>query len=181
MGFDQWRLKTSRIVFHERYIRVRKDDLESAHGERTDYVYLEDEIPGTVCVVAVTQEGKIPLVRQYRYPVQCHQYNLPGGVVDAGETPLEAAARELAEETGFEAKDWLEVGNYHPMPSHHTRRAHLFVAKNLSPGEQRLDPFEDIQVEFFTYEEICQKIVNNEWTDMELGFGIFLAKQKGLI
>ena len=180
MGFDQWKRVKSQIAFHERYIRVLKDELESPRGERTDYVYLEDEIPGTVCVVAITEDGRIPLVQQYRYPVQSLMYNLPGGVIDPGETPEAAAKRELQEETGYTAKEWIYAGMYHPMPSHHTREAHLFVAKQLTKGEQHLDPYENIHVELFTFQELSGKIINNELTDMELIFGLLLAKQKGL-
>ncbi|HJV45990.1 MAG TPA: NUDIX hydrolase [Bacillota bacterium] len=181
MGFDRWKRVNSQIVFHERYIRVRKDDLESPLGEQTDYVYLEDEIPGTVSIVAHLEDGRFLLVYQYRYPVQSKQYNLPGGVIDPGETIQEAARRELQEETGYTAGEWIYAGMYHPMPSHHTRRAHLFVAKDLTRGEQHLDPFEDIHVELFTFQELTDKIINNEITDMELIFGLLLCKQKGLI
>ncbi|WP_164985228.1 NUDIX domain-containing protein [Ammoniphilus sp. CFH 90114] len=181
MGFDQWRRLKSHIPFHERYIRVRKDILMSPEGVETDYVFLEDEIPGTVVVLAITDEQKIALVRQYRYPIQCHQYNLPGGAIDAGEEPEEAARRELREETGIIAEEWTALGMYHPMASHHTRKAYLFIAKGLTFGEQYLDPFEDIRVEFLPIKQVVEWIHNLQLTDIELGYAVLLARSKGYI
>lgn len=181
MGFDHWRLISSNIPFNERYIRVRKDILRSPEGRETDYVYLEDEIPGTVVVVAITEDQKIALVKQYRYPIQCHQYNLPGGVMDPGETPEEAARRELREETGIQAEDWTAAGSYHPMSSHHTRKAHLFIARNLSYGERELDPFEDMEVKFISAPQLIEQILEHHYTDLELGYAILYAQAKGYL
>ncbi|MEW9671173.1 NUDIX hydrolase [Ammoniphilus sp. 3BR4] len=181
MGFDQWRRIDSQIPFHERYIRVRKDLLQSPEGKETDYVYLEDEIPGTVVVVVITEDQRIGLVRQYRYPIQAYQYNLPGGAIDPGETPEQAARRELREETGITAEEWIAAGTYHPMSSHHTRKAYLFVARGLSFGEQSLDPDEDLQVELVSVEDVVNRILANEFTDIELVYGILFTRAKGYI
>lgn len=181
MGFDQWKLTQSTIPFHERYIRVRKDHLSSPKGDHTEYVYLEDETPGTVIILAISDDQQIPIVKQYRYPIKTHQYNLPGGVIDPGETPEQAARRELREETGIIANEWISAGIYHPMASHHTRKAHLFIAKGLTISKQELDPYEDIQVEWKPAEEVIQNIISNQYTDLELGYAILYAKAKGYI
>lgn len=181
MGFDQWKLIQSTIPFHERYIRVRKDVLQSPEGEQTEYVFLEDEIPGTVLILAISDDQQIPLVKQYRYPIKAQQYNLPGGAIDPGETPVQAARRELKEETGLIANDWISAGTYHPMASHHTRKAHLFIAKGLTMTDQELDPYEDIQVEWKSAEELIQNIITNQYTDLELNYAILYAKAKGYI
>lgn len=116
-----------------------------------------------VTVIPVTDAGNIVLVREYRHAAQVILTGLPGGVSDPGETDWQAvAARELAEETGYQARAFHLVGDCHPNPATQDNRLYFYLALGCAPSvEQRLDPNEEIEVlempyaDFLTYESMA--------------------------
>jgi ADP-ribose pyrophosphatase len=101
-----------------------------------------------VNVLPITADGRAVLIRQPRFGIDAVTLEIPGGIVDPGEDPLEAARRELTEETGFGGGTWRSLGSAHPNPAIQTNRVHMFVAEGVSiVGPQHLDPLEDITVE----------------------------------
>lgn len=145
-----------------RIFRVRRDRLRSPRtGELLERVVLE--APGWVNVVARTDEGRILFVRQYRFGREALTTEIPGGMVDPGEDPLEAARRELREETGYEAERWLSLGRLEPNPAMQDNLCHLFLALGARPvGDLRLDPGEDIRVLSLTPEEVRRGVREGE-------------------
>ncbi len=97
-------------------------------------------------VVAVDQHDRLTLVRQHRVPVDARLLELPAGFVDAEETPLAAARRELIEETGLHGGDWLEVATFYTSAGFTDERVHLFLATGLEPGEAKPDGDEELEV-----------------------------------
>lgn len=115
-------------------------------GERMRRLVLETR--EWVNVVARTEQGRILVVRQYRFGSGRVTTEIPGGVVDPGESPLEAARRELREETGHEAERWTSLGVSAPNPAFHDNGCHHFLAEGARPvGEPQMDPGEDIVVD----------------------------------
>jgi len=105
------------------------------------------EAPDWVNVVALTAGDRVLLIRQYRAGTRSVTTEIPGGTVDEGESPLEAARRELLE-TGYTSDDWTEIGRVEPNPAFQTNTTHTFLARNARrTAEQRFDETELIEVE----------------------------------
>lgn len=99
-----------------------------------------------VAIVAVDRDEHVTLVRQQRVPAGGAVLELPAGGVEAGETPLESARRELREETGLHGGDWTEVATFFTTPGYSDERMHLFVATGLEQGEAEPEGSEEIEL-----------------------------------
>lgn len=117
-------------------------------------VYYVLDAPEWINVLPITPENKIILVEQYRHGVNEVTLEIPGGMVDPGEQPLEAAKRELLEETGYTSEEWDSLGKASSNPAIMTNFTHLFLAKNCMPeAEPETGQFEDITVHMIPLEE----------------------------
>src|SRR5450755_291432 len=97
--------------------------------------------PGSAVMLAVDEKERILLVKQFRLPAEKDLWELPAGRIDPGETPLEAAKRELREETGFQAKKWVKLISYWASPGYVAEKMNVFLALGLTAGAQQ--PMED--------------------------------------
>jgi len=142
--------------------RPRWDLLENPRtGARLERLVLETA--EWVNVVARTAEGRFVLVRQYRFGIARVTTELPGGLVDRGETPRAAAERELLEETGYVGAHWSSLGFVEPNPAIHDNRCHQYLATGCTrERDQSLDPGEDIQVVVKNETEVCAAIASGE-------------------
>jgi 8-oxo-dGTP pyrophosphatase MutT (NUDIX family) len=116
--------------------------------------------PDWVNVIPLTHDGQVVLIHQYRFGPQSSVLEIPGGLIDPGELPAEAARRELREETGYACERVLSLGSVSPNPAFIRNRLHCFVAEGcVLEGEQEQDPGEDIRVELVPFAEIDSIIV----------------------
>jgi ADP-ribose pyrophosphatase len=155
-----WRRRASTFVVDSPHLRLRVDELELPDGTVVaDYYVRESE--GFVVVFPVTADDRIVLVRQYRYGTDAIHLELPAGGLHAGEDPRDCAARELREETGYEATSWEFVGSYFPEPVRATSQARIFLAtgaeKTCDPDP---DPTEVLEVELATFAEFRAMLAN---------------------
>ena len=137
---QKWRVTRSDTLLKDQWIHLRADHCVAPAGiEISPYYVLS--YPDWVHVVALTEFGRIVLVRQYRHAAGEFFLELPGGAVDPNDISVEQAARrELEEETGFTARRWDLVTSLHPNPATHSNRVHLFLAHDAAyNGPQRLD------------------------------------------
>lgn len=131
---------------------------------------------GAVCVVPITEDGKVILERQYRYPLDSVITEIPAGKLDSKtEDPLEAAKRELREETGYVAEDWTDIGDFYSAPAYSDELIHMYLAKGLKKGERDLDEDEFINVIEIPLEEAKDAVLKGEITDAKTQTGILKA------
>ena len=114
--------------------------------------------PGAVAIVAVDSEGMLTLVRQRREAVRARLLEIPAGTLEAGETPLECARRELAEETGLTGGSWREAATFYTTPGFCRERMYLFFAEDLERGESSPESDEELEVVRWPTSEIATNV-----------------------
>ena len=121
------------------------------------------EFPNWINVIAITKEGDFVMIDQYRHALGETHYELVAGVVDEGETPLQAAQRELSEETGFGGGNWQQFMMLSPNPTNHTNISYTFLATDVELiSEPHQEPSEDIHIHVLTRQEVGQLLHDGE-------------------
>lgn len=133
--------------------RFRIDRCELSNGQMINAAVLEFQTWANV--LAVTKDQKVVLVKQYRHGVQEVLLELPGGVVEDGETPMDGIKRELLEETGYATEQFVEVGSFYPNPANQTNTMYSFLALDVEKvADLHLDDGEDLEVHLIPLDEL---------------------------
>lgn len=162
---------SSKEVLHNKLFRVVDEVATDPSGFEIHRFIIRH--PGSAVMMAVDEEQRILLVRQFRLPAQQDLWEIPAGRLDPGESPLEAAKRELREETGYQAQKWLELVSFWPSPGYVDEKMHLFVAQDLTAGEQAQMPDERIEMRWFSQEELGDLIRSGQIHDGKTIIGFF--------
>jgi ADP-ribose pyrophosphatase len=128
---------------------------------------------GSAVMMAVDEKKRILLVRQYRLPAEKYLWELPAGRLDPGEKPLEAAKRELAEETGYKAKTWAKLASFWVSPGYVQERMTIFLATDLTQGEATPMDDERIEVRWFRRKELGEMIRDGKIEDAKTMIGFY--------
>lgn len=158
----KWKSLCSEYIIKRPWLTARRDKIELPDGRIIPEFYVL-EYPEWVNVIAITTDGKFVMERQYRYAADSTNYEIPCGVMEQGETPLEAAMRELKEETGYGGGQWRELMCISANPTSMTNMTHCFVATGVEKiSDQHLDATEELEVHLLSRDEVLTLLQNNE-------------------
>ena len=159
---EKWKLLDCKYIIKRPWLTARCDTVQLPNGTVHDEFYIL-EYPTWINVIAITKEGKFVMVEQYRHGLQDVFTELVAGVAEDGEQPLEAARRELLEETGYGNGNWELFSVLSQNPSATTNLTYSFLATDVEPvSEQHLDATEDIAVKLLTEEEVRQLLMSDK-------------------
>jgi len=153
----------SEQVFRGRLLDVRCDTVQLPDGGTATREYVVH--PGAVMVVPILDDGRLVIERQYRHPLQRVMLEFPAGKIDAGEPGIACAVRELAEETGYRAREWAHAGVLHNAIAYSSEGIQIWFARGLTLGDRGLDEGEFLDVSTATLDELLQLAQRGELTD----------------
>ena len=133
--------------------------------------------PGGVCILPQLDAKHIILVKQYRTPINQILYEIPAGKIDPNELPFKTAQRELREETGYTASNWIDLGKIYPCPGYSNEILYVFFASNLQPGSQDLDYSEVVEAEVFHIDQVHSMIDDGSIRDAKTISVLHLARR----
>ena len=154
---------TQDYQYKGRIINMRVDGVELPGGHTSIREVVEH--PGGVCIAALTDRKELLFVRQYRYPYGEVLLELPAGKLEYGEEPLPAGKRELKEETGATAKEYIDLGKLYPSPGYCGEIIHMYMATGLTFGEASPDEDEFLELERIPLEQAAQMVLDNRIPD----------------
>lgn len=158
----RWETISSEYIFRRPWLTVRHDKVRLPDGRINPEFYVL-EYPDWVNIIAITADGEFVMERQYRHGLDKTCYELAAGVVEDGETPLEAARRELEEETGYGGGEWKELMLISGNPSTTSNLTHCFLAVGVEKvSAQHLDSTEDLSVCLLALDQVRQLLVSDK-------------------
>jgi ADP-ribose pyrophosphatase len=147
------------------FLNMKRDQVKLPDGNQAIREYLTH--PGAVAIVAILDDGRVLMERQYRYPIASACIEIPAGKLDPSEDHLLCAKRELAEETGYTAQKWSFIRRIHPVISYSTEFIDIYLAEDLVSGKSHLDEEEFLDVFAAPLEQLLEWVEQGEITDVK--------------
>lgn len=157
-------------VWLGRFLDVRRDTVALPDGHHVTREYIVH--PGAVMVVPIVDDGRLVMERQFRHPMGRVMLEFPAGKIDAGEPPFTCAVRELAEETGYRAREWARAGVLHNAIAYSTEGIEIWFARGLEHGAPRLDAEEFLETVLHSEAEIDAMCADGRITDAKTLIGL---------
>ena len=167
----------SKEVYSCKLFRVTEDRAEDSK-EKFEIKRSVVRHAGSAVMMAVDKKGRILLVRQFRLPAGANLWELPAGKVDDGEKPLQAAKRELTEETGYKAKKWTKLASFWVSPGYVQEKMHLYMATGLTAGDATPMDDERIETRWFDRKDLKKMIRDGKIQDAKTIIGYYMASEK---
>jgi ADP-ribose pyrophosphatase len=168
------RLESQRI-YDGKIINLRLDTVRLPNEKEAKREVVEH--PGAVAIVAVNEQQEIIMIKQYRYPIDEVIWEVPAGKLEKGENPDDSAARELEEETGYQAKVIKRIARFYTTPGFTDEVMYLYLAQGLTLNEQNLDEDEFLTVEKMPLTKAVELIFQGEIVDNKTIVAILMAKE----
>ena len=156
---------SSENIYGGIFLKMKRDTVSLPDGEEAIREYLTH--PGAVAIVAILDDGRVLLERQFRYPIDKACIEIPAGKLEIGEDHLLCAKRELEEETGYTAKKWSYIRRIHPVISYSTEFIDIYLAEELVPGPSHLDDEEFLDVFAAPLEQLIAWVEEGEISDVK--------------
>jgi ADP-ribose pyrophosphatase len=174
----QWKTLKSEKILQNNFFTIKKDRCEKTDGKIVEEYYTIERSDVAV-IAALTPENELILIKQYRYPVDAVDFELPAGYLELnGENIMDAAKRELLEETGYSSNNFEKIGECFASAGTMNNTVHFFLAKNCEKvAEQNLDDNEELTVEIVTWEKSLEMLKNGMIKDLGSVNGLLLAKE----
>jgi ADP-ribose pyrophosphatase len=157
-------------VYRGHFLDVRRDEVRLPDGAITVREYIVH--PGAVMIVPILDDGRLVVERQYRYPMGRAMLEFPAGKLDAGEAPFACAVRELAEETGYRAREWARAGILHNAIAYSTEGIEIWFARGLTLGKRHLEAGEFVDVASVGEDALNVLASSGELTDAKTLVGL---------
>ena len=166
---------SSDIVFKGQLLEVRRDEATLPNGEIGIREWIKH--PGAVCCIPILPDGKIGMIKQYRYAVRQEMIELPAGKLDKSERPEDCALRELEEEIGYRANNLTFLTNIHPAIGFTNENMWVYLAEDLTKTESNLDSDEFIELIPKKLEDAIDMVWSGEITDVKTIVGLLWTKK----
>jgi len=160
---DKTRIHKTSQLYRGRTFSFVAEDVTLPNDSRAEMAFVRH--PGSTAIVPLLDDNTVIMERQYRHPLRDYLFEIPAGTLEAGEPPLHCARRELEEETGFVANEFVELARIDILPAYSDEKIYLYLARDLTPSEQMLDRDEIIEVVKYPLDDALQMIADGGITD----------------
>jgi 8-oxo-dGTP pyrophosphatase MutT (NUDIX family) len=167
---NPWKKLSSKKIYDNPWFSLREDQVISPGGEKSIYGVVETS--PAIAIIPITSSLETYLVGQYRYPLNVYSWEVPEGGANSGESNLDAAKRELKEETGLSAKKWTYLNSLYTSNSITNEIGYIYLAEDLIPGESEPEHTEDLKVKVVPFEKAFQMVLDYEIKDSLAIIGI---------
>ena len=168
---------TSKLLHKGRHFNFKTDEIQLPSGKTTTRDIVDH--PGAVAIVPILDDGRILLVKQYRYTTGKELLEIPAGTLEKGEAPDTCARRELKEETGYTAGSMKKILAMYMAPGYSNEVIHLYFATALKAGESHAEEDEDISLETYSLDELLDGIEKNTIEDAKTIAGVLIYLTRG--
>lgn len=176
---DPWQVLDSRLILDRSpWLVLREEHVRLPNGVEIPNFLLARE-PSVAMTFAVTSDGLVPLVAQYRHGIRQVALDLPAGFIDANEEPLDAARRELVEETGYVADSWTRLGTLYRNHGRGDQQIHMYLARGATPdGARHLDHTEDLEVRLVPLATVMSLVTDGAISSLSSAAAVLWALQR---